>query len=322
MSHTKASVTKAHDGLAERLFDKAKSACARLGKDDAAALHDFRVALWRLQTHLDTYKKYLGRRRANKMRRSLRKLVSATSTSRYFEVQREWIEQQMSDGRVSQIQREGLELILAEFYGNSQSDTNRSELEPIKSRFATIGDKFTEPRWSVPKSPDPNAGIVAVTRVALREHTAKLRNRLRRIESVDSVRTTHRARLALKRLRYILEPLAKIIPDASDLFGEIKAMQDTLGSLRDLQILHMQISLAAGAADQIEAWAAENPAAAELAKAVPSVRVLEEQKDALEAGLDHVRTEAERHFAVLGDRWFDGKAERLIKRIESIADAL
>ncbi len=84
----------------------------------------------------------------------------------------------------------------------------------------------------------------------------------------------------------------------------------------------MQISLAAGAADQIEAWAAQDPAATELATAVPSVRVLEEHTDALEAGLDHVRTEAERHFAVLEERWLDGKAEPLIKRIEEIADAL
>jgi CHAD domain-containing protein len=299
MGHTKDSVTKAHDGLAERLFEKATAACARLGKDDAESLHDFRVALRRLRTHLETHKEYLGRRRANKMRKSLSKLVSATNTTRDFEVQRAWIEQQVSDEGVSEIQREGLQLILVEFYGNGQNGTSRAELEPVKSRFAKIGDKFTRPRWSIPESSDPNAGIVAVTRAALRKHAAKLRDQLGQIESVDSVRATHRARLALKRLRYILEPMAKIIPDAHDLVREFKAMQDTLGSLRDLQILRMQISLAAGAADQIEAWAAEDPAAAELATAVPSVRALEEHKDALEAGLDHVRTEAERHFAVL-----------------------
>ena len=319
MSHTKASVKIAHDGLAERLFDKATAACARLDNDDAEALHDFRVALRRLRTHLETHKEYLGRRRANKMRRSLRELVSATNTSRDFEVQREWIEQQMSDGRVSQIQREGLKLILTEVYGNGQNGMSRSELEPIKSRFTKIGDKFTQARWSVSESSDPNAEIVAVTCAALRKHAAKLRDQLGQIESVDSVRATHRARLALKRLRYILEPLAKIIPDAHDLFGEIKTMQDTLGSFRDLQILRMQISLAAGAADQIEAWPA---AATDLATAVPSAKALEEHKDALEAGLEHVRAEAQREFDVLHERWLDGKAEPLIKRIEEIADAL
>jgi len=36
----------------------------------------------------------------------------------------------------------------------------------------------------------------------------------------------------------------------------------------------------------------------------------------------NVRTEAERHFAVLEERWLNGKAEPLIKRIEEIADAL
>ena len=322
MSHTKDSVTEAYDGLAERLFDKATAACARLDQDDTEALHDFRVALRRLRTHLETHKEYLGRSRANKMRKSLSELVSSTNTSRDLEVQREWIEQQMRDERVSQIQREGLKLILTQFYGNGQNGTSRSELEPIKSRFAMIGDKFAQPSGSIPESSGPSSGVVAVTRAALRKHAAKLRHQLGQIESVDSVRATHRARLALKRLRYILEPLAKIIPDARELVGEFKTMQETLGSLRDLQILRMQISLATGAADQIEAWAAEDPAAAELATAVPSVRALEEHQDALEAGLDHVRTEAERHFAVLEERWLDGKAEPLIKRIEEIADAL
>ncbi len=46
--------------------------------------------------------------------------------------------------------------------------------------------------------------------------------------------------------------------------------------------------------------------------ALTSVWALEEQEDALEAGLDHVRTEAERHFAVLEERWFDGKAPRTV----------
>ncbi len=323
MSHTKDSVNEAYNGLAEKLFDKAAAACSRLDQDDAEALHDFRVALRRLRTHLETHKEYLGRRRANKMRRRLSEVVSATNTSRDFEVQREWIEQQMGNERVSQIQREGLKLILTECYGNGQNGTSRSELEPIKSRFAKIGHKFTQRRWSIPESSaGPNAGIVTVTRAALRKHAAKLRDQLGQIESVDSVRATHRARLALKRLRYILEPLAKIIPDARDLVEEFKTMQDTLGSLRDLQILRMQISLAAGAADQIEAWAAEDPGATDLATAVPSAKALEEHKDALEAGLEHVRAEAQREFDVLHERWLDGKAESLIKRVEEIADAL
>ena len=323
MSHTKDSVEKAYDGLAEKLFEKAAAACARLEKDDSAALHDFRVTLRRLRTHLESHREHLGRRRAGKFRKQLSEIVAATNTSRDFEVQREWIEQQVADERVSPIQREGLGLILAEFYGSGHNGSTHAELEPIRDRFAKIGDKFRKRRWSMPEpSTGPDTSITTVTRAALHKHTAKLRHQLGEIVSVDSVRATHRARLAVKRLRYILEPLTKVIPNSGDLIEELKAMQDTLGSLRDLQILRMQISLAAGVADQIEAWAAEDPAATDLATAVPSAKVLEEHKDAVEAGLDHVRAEAQREFDVLGERWLDGKAELLIKRIEAIADAL
>ncbi|MCH7776981.1 MAG: CHAD domain-containing protein, partial [Gemmatimonadetes bacterium] len=254
MSKTKSKsgdpVAEAYHGLARSLFDKASAACDRLGKEDDEALHDFRVAMRRLRTHLETHRDHLGKRRANKLRKRLGKLVSATNLSRDYEVQRDWIERQIRSDTVSPSQREGLGLILTEFCGNGQNGAQPVDLAPIRRHFAEIGKRFRKRRWSVPErggSQDaPLRSIRCVTQAALREHAAKLRGQLNEIDSVDSVRATHRARLAVKRLRYILEPLSKAIPDARDVIVELKAMQDTLGALRDLQILQMQIALAAG----------------------------------------------------------------------------
>ncbi len=342
MSQTKSKsgdpVAEAYRGLARSLFDKASAACHRLGREDDEALHDFRVALRRLRTHLETHRDHIGKRRANKLRKRLSELVSATNLSRDYEVQRDWLERQIHSDTVSPSQREGLGLILTEICGNGENGANLTDLAPIRQHFAEIGERFRKRRWSVPEhdggSQDaPIPSVSAVTQAALRKHAAKLRGQLNELDSVDSVRATHRARLAVKRLRYILEPLSKAIPDARDVIVELKAMQDTLGALRDLQILQMQIALAAG----FEGWvgelsADESPAFEAMATPTsppspspsPSqTPVLEDQaRKTLEAGLDHMRFEAQREFNGFRECWLDGRAESLVQRIEHIADAL
>jgi CHAD domain-containing protein len=286
-----------------------------------------------LRTHLATHRDHFGKRRADKLRKRLGELVSATNLSRDYEVQRDWIERQIHSDTLSPSQREGLGLILTEFCGNGPNGANLMDPAPIRQHFAEIGERFRKRRWSVPEhggSQDaPIQSVSVVTQAALREHAAKLRGQLNEIDSVDSVRATHRARLAVKRLRYILEPLSKAIPEARDVIVELKAMQDTLGALRDLQILQMQIALAAG----FEGWVGE-PSADEFpafeAMATPAsspspsqTTVLEDQaRKALEAGLDYMRFEAQREFNGLRERWLDGRAESLVQRIEHIADAL
>ena len=335
MSKTKSKsgdpVADAYHGLAGNLFDKASAACDRLGKEDDEALHDFRVAMRRLRTHLETHRDHLGKRRANKLRKRLGKLVSATNLSRDYEVQRDWIERQIRSDTVSPTQREGLGLILTEFCGNGRNGAQPVDLVPIRRHFAEIGKRFRKRRWSVPErggSQDaPLRSIRCVTQAALREHAAKLRGQLNEIDSVDSVRATHRARLAVKRLRYILEPLSKAIPDARDVIVELKAMQDTLGALRDLQILQMQIALAAGFGSRVgELSADESPALEPTATPTypPSQTTFLEDRarKTLAAGLDYMRLEAQREFNGFREHWLDGRAESLVQRIERIADAL
>jgi CHAD domain-containing protein len=337
MSQTKSKsrdpVAEAYHGLAPSLFAKASAACDRLGKEDDEALHDFRVALRRLRTHLATHRDHFGKRRADKLRKRLGELVSATNLSRDYEVQRDWIERQIHSDTLSPSQREGLGLILTEFCGNGPNGANLMDPAPIRQHFAEIGERFRKRRWSVPEhggSQDaPIRSVSVVTQAALREHAAKLRGQLNEIDSVDSVRATHRARLAVKRLRYILEPLSKAIPEARDVIVELKAMQDTLGALRDLQILQMQIALAVGFGSQVgELSADESPAFEPMATPASSpspsqTTVLEDQaRKALEAGLDYMRFEAQREFNGLRERWLDGRAESLVQRIEHIADAL
>ena len=322
-SKTSDIVEKAYRGLAERLFEKASAACDRLETDDPEALHDFRVALRRLRTHLSTHRDHLGKHHANEFRKRLSALVAATNTSRDQEVQREWIQRRLEDSQLEGIERDGLELVLTRFSTNGNS-TN--ELEPIRQHFADIGKKFQKRRWSLPehtRSKDtPNRGVGAVTKAAILKLAAKLRKQVAAIDSVDSVKATHQARLAVKRLRYILEPLENVTPGAAEVIDELKGMQDTLGAIRDLQILHLQIALAAGVADELGDESLEGPLGA-VPAIVPSPPALDDaERKALDAALDHVRVAAQKEFKVLQERWLDNKAAPLLKHIEKLVATL
>ena len=281
------------------------------------------MALRRLRTHLSTHRDHLGKRDANEFRKRLTALVAATNTSRDQEVQREWIQHRLEGNEVEGIERDGLELVLTRFSANGNST---SELEPIRQHFADIGKKFKKRRWSLPehtRSKDtPDRSVGAVTKAAILKLAAKLRKQIDAIDSVDSVKATHQARLAVKRLRYILEPLDNVTPGASEVIDELKQMQDTLGAIRDMQILHLQIALAAGVADELVDESLQTLPGAGPAT-VPSPPALEDaERKALDAALDHVRVEAQKEFEVLQERWLDNKAAPLLKRIEKLVATL
>lgn len=319
--HLRHRVGKAYDGVARRLVRKALAACQRFSTQDDEALHDFRVAVRRLRTHLATLRGHLGRQPVKKIRKQLSELVSATNTSRDYEIQRRWIDKQLRSGRVSPLQREGLQFILDEIQPPGERLT---DLEPIKESFTQLSKELRKRRWSVSGGGKRRRDdSVAAAAAALRKHSAKLRNHLEKIESIDSIDATHRARLAAKRLRYILEPIAEEVPGGRKVLSELKAMQDRLGELRDRQLLERQIL---HAAETLPAFAL-HPAAAAGGSDAPTATVTHRalqthQQQAMAAGLDHVRREAHYHFTVVQERWLGDHADRLRGRIEDIAAAL
>jgi hypothetical protein len=63
----------------------------------------------------------------------------------------------------------------------------------------------------------------------------------------ENVAEAHAARISAKRLRYLLEPLARRAPGVKALVGRLKQLQDLLGNFHDMQVLAEEIdaSLAA-----------------------------------------------------------------------------
>jgi CYTH domain-containing protein len=67
-------------------------------------------------------------------------------------------------------------------------------------------------------------------------HTARLERRLSAVHGRPDAAVAHAARIAGKRLRYLLEPLIPSLEGARSLVRRLTKMQDVLGDLRDAQL--------------------------------------------------------------------------------------
>ena len=80
--------------------------------------------------------------------------------------------------------------------------------------------------------------VTLAQRVAerMRAQTTRLTELLAGTKDVDDDATIHRARIAGKRLRYLLEPMANMHPALGELITGLKRLQDTLGAIHDAHV--------------------------------------------------------------------------------------
>ncbi|MDH5491731.1 MAG: CHAD domain-containing protein, partial [Myxococcales bacterium] len=127
------------------------------------------------------------------------------------------------------------------------------------------------------------AGQMRVGCAALSVELEALRDALASgIEGAQEAQT-HAARLACKRLRYLIEPLRADLPGAKPLVSSLRALQAALGDLRDVQGLEARL-----ATEQRRAEAKGSARAANLARLLRAVRA-----------------EASRRSAELESRWLE-----------------
>jgi CHAD domain-containing protein len=323
-------VETAYREYSPRLFAAAAAACKRLENPaDDEALHDFRVAVRRLRTHIEAHRAQLTKRRAEKILQELRDLVSATNALRDLEVQRDWLERLARRKSTPKLQREGLGLTLKDM---RNPDTVAAAapappaLRQIARQFVRIGRDFKVEPGAKPtsgKSVYRGERLSAVTGRAILKHAVALRRHLSKLRTLDDVKATHRSRLAVKRLRYLIEPLVKLVPGTPKIVRDLKRMQDRLGDLRDLQILETHIIVKVGEAagrwsQRLVAIGAEDARVAAITRGSAESRACY----ALAAGMQRVRREERREFHGLERRWLRGSADALIDRIEILAGRL
>jgi hypothetical protein len=81
-----------------------------------------------------------------------------------------------------------------------------------------------------------------VTGELIQQQAAQLGDALERVHEAANFKEGHRARISIKRLRYLLEPVARRASRARGLVTRLKEAQDFLGSMHDMHVLSEEIA--------------------------------------------------------------------------------
>lgn len=203
------------------------------------ALHDLRVALRRLRSCERTFRGQLRDSIGKKSRRRIRQLAQATGAGRDAQVHIAWIEREMPS--LSRRQRIGAAWILERLNASKAEDDARMRAR-LAHRFGPLVDSLQDAlsSWRLTirlDEPIVPEGAARVLGMRLADLTGALESRLASVHDVADQAGAHRARIAAKRLRYALEPVAELAPDAAPLVSSLRALQDTLGDMHDAHVL-------------------------------------------------------------------------------------
>jgi len=216
---------------------------------DEEALHDFRVAVRRLRTTLRAYRPLLDDGVGRKTRKQLSQVADTTNRLREAEVALEWLrplETGMTHG-----ERVGLAWLIERVAQQRAKDLEEN-FGDIRETFTTAAHRLHKGLVSYEQSvgTEPSATDVAfavAVRAAAVEQAKALDELLGAVHRIDDD-AAHRARIAAKRLRYVLEPVKAALTGGPELIKRLKRIQDLIGELHDLQELEALLREAAGTA--------------------------------------------------------------------------
>ena len=231
--------------LALGYLDEIGRAERRLGDpQDADALHDFRVGLRRLRSCSRAYRLPLKGSVTKRLRQRLRKLTQATNAGRDTEVHLTWLRQQAE--RLGPGDLQGLSWLIGRLEGR-RYDTAGTSITDVRRQFlksaAKLRPRLGTFRMEIRTGPSQDhRSFGRVTGELIRAQVAELADDLSRVQGAEDVKGGHAARISAKRLRYLLEPLARRAPGVRSLVTQLKAVQDSLGDLHDRHVLTQEIA--------------------------------------------------------------------------------
>lgn len=200
--------------------------------DDTDALHQFRVTLRRLRSLLRAYRAALDEIVPRRLRRGLRRLARATGTSRDLEVKRAWLARQRDDLRPRD--RTGLRWLDAHLAAEKNTADADALAEINRLLPRVLADLRRRLEEDAPMATGP---ALALTTAALfRTMAAELARHVARVRTIADQDEAHAARIAGKRLRYLLEPFTEVLPGAGAATEAFRAFQDVLGEMHDADV--------------------------------------------------------------------------------------
>ncbi len=235
--------------VARHYLKQASKASDRLASDarDDEALHDFRVAVRRLRSWIRAFDTELTEIRKRDERR-LKRIAHATNPGRDAQVQLEWIDDVAKRGSESlKHAARWLHGVIDERRRGCEDDVAKL----VAERWPRLEDKL-QARLDASESSDDSATLAQAIVARLPKDAEELWEALDEIRTIADEAQAHEARIAAKRLRYLIEPAAPHVPSGETLRDCLKAIQDDLGRLHDLHVLtHEIVSLAVRAPDSL-----------------------------------------------------------------------
>jgi CHAD domain-containing protein/CYTH domain-containing protein len=225
--------------IALALLDRTAEAARRmLDPTDPTALHDFRVATRRLRSCLQAYRPEIDGSVRGRLRRRLARVARATARSRDAEVELAWEREQ--EPALSERQRAGLHWHLERLEARRRR-ADRQVVRHVTHRFPRLEGGFRRrlERYRLRIERDPSRRrheAAAVLGSRIRKFAGDLECRLGAVRTMVDEAPAHRARLAAKRLRYLLEPIRSEVGGVEPLIGKLRELQDALGELRDSRV--------------------------------------------------------------------------------------
>ena len=224
-------------------LDDAREAAERFARHaDDEALHDLRVALRRLRSLARSHGRHLADAIDRKRAKELRRLQRATGAARDSEVQLRWVRRLRKE--LPEPQRRALRPLVASLKAASKKASRRAAAR-VDTRFGELdGDLRARLETYAVRWREPVERYGPVISGLTRAHTSALVSLLEPIGSLDQEAELHDARIAGKRLRYLLEPVRPHAAGAAALIGRLKTLQDLLGDIHDMQALTRTLAAA------------------------------------------------------------------------------
>lgn len=292
--------------LALAHLEDAKVARRRVtGCPDPEALHDYRVALRRLRSCLRAYRKQLCSTVTRRNYRRLRRLARGTSACRDLEVHLAWLSEQFK--RVGEGERSGVSWMIERLRA-AKGRAWDEMLALDKKVFPRLHDRLVSQlsslRTTIPDPRDPRPrSTAAFTAGRVRLASKRLKARLRRIRSYASEAEIHRARIAAKHLRYLLEPFTGGLPDGNSHIERLKALQDWFGDVHDAHVFEVELREARPEAEGLMSSAVG---------LVPGLEVL----------MTSLRTRGLQAFDGASQAWLGTRGEPFFREMDALADAI
>jgi CHAD domain-containing protein/CYTH domain-containing protein len=201
-------------------------------------LHDFRVALRRLRSWLRALEPSLEDSLPRACVRRLRRMARESNAGRDAEVFLGWLT--TTEGQLAPKDRRAVQWLIERF--QRQEREAESELEArLKRDFQRTRERLEDRLSTYRVVAHVHGGVrealfASVIAELLLELGDDLKRRLKRIRVVDDVDEAHQARIAGKRLRYLLEPIAPHVVGGPALLAQLKGLQDVLGDLHDAHV--------------------------------------------------------------------------------------